>query len=330
MLPSLSKVSNVRLVSKLKSLRDSENVTLANIVLCLSEIDFRQLYRDLGYSSLFTFCREGLGYSEGSAYRRAQAARALKTNPEIYELIKSGKISLCAISEIVKVEDKSAKKELLQTSEGKSKVEIQCMTAKYLPALPPKRDSIRVKVIENSKENLPDQNNPNSNQKETRFNFAMEVDGEFMRLYNEAKEFIGHVPAREVFKRVLSEFVGRRNKLKRTVKVAEPSNSRFIPKAVKIEVIERDKNQCAFVAKDGKRCSERHGLEIDHIKPHAVGGTNAKENLRLLCRTHNLLKAEEFFGKLEVEKYVSLKKRVRVNGRAGFLVKEFSPSYYST
>lgn len=80
-------------------------------------------------------------------------------------------------------------------------------------------------------------------------------------------------------------------------------NSRFIPKAVKMEVRKRDNGQCSFISKDGKRCRERHALEIDHIKPYSIGGTNGIENLRLLCPTHSKLSAENFFGKEKINAY---------------------------
>ena len=83
MLVSLKNITNEILVANLKSMKDKENATLAEIVHYLSELDCRQIYRDLGYSSLFSFCTEGLGYSESSASRRIQAARSLKANLRI-------------------------------------------------------------------------------------------------------------------------------------------------------------------------------------------------------------------------------------------------------
>ncbi|UCH83584.1 MAG: HNH endonuclease, partial [Candidatus Latescibacterota bacterium] len=38
------------------------------------------------------------------------------------------------------------------------------------------------------------------------------------------------------------------------------------------------------------------GLEIDHIEPHARGGANAANNLRLLCGRHNRLEAKRVLG----------------------------------
>lgn len=78
-------LTNSELLGELKALRKNECQAIADIVLHLAELDKRGLYRDAGYSSLFNYCREALGYSEGSAQRRITAARCLHKNPEIYE-----------------------------------------------------------------------------------------------------------------------------------------------------------------------------------------------------------------------------------------------------
>ena len=54
--------------------------------------------------------------------------------------------------------------------------------------------------------------------------------------------------------------------------------------------------QCEYTGPEGVRCTARVGLEIDHIKPHGKGGSSGEENLRVLCRGHNLLLAEREFG----------------------------------
>jgi hypothetical protein len=82
-------------------------------------------------------------------------------------------------------------------------------------------------------------------------------------------------------------------------KVANP-RGRYIAKAVKREVFERDGGRCSFVDERGRRCSERKGLELDHVVPFARGGSSTAENLRLRCRAHNQLHAEISFGPLFV------------------------------
>jgi hypothetical protein len=72
--------------------------------------------------------------------------------------------------------------------------------------------------------------------------------------------------------------------------------SRDIPRHVQRAVSQRDGGQCAFVSKDGHRCTERTFLEFHHIVPYARGGLATVENISLRCRRHNQYEADLVFG----------------------------------
>jgi hypothetical protein len=72
--------------------------------------------------------------------------------------------------------------------------------------------------------------------------------------------------------------------------------SRDIPRHVQRGVSQRDGGQCAFVSRDGHRCTERTFLEFHHILPYAKGGRATIENISLRCRRHNQCEAELAFG----------------------------------
>ena len=78
--------------------------------------------------------------------------------------------------------------------------------------------------------------------------------------------------------------------------------SRYIPKAVRREVMQRDGGRCAFVGVNGVRCSERRGLQFDHIVAFAHGGTNEASNLRVVCFKHNQYCAEQLFGEEKIRR----------------------------
>ena len=80
--------------------------------------------------------------------------------------------------------------------------------------------------------------------------------------------------------------------------------SRYIRVAVRDQVLGRASHQCEYHTKDGRRCSERTSLEIDHQIPFARGGTNNPENLRVLCRAHNLFVAEQTYGETFVREKI--------------------------
>ncbi len=63
-----------------------------------------------------------------------------------------------------------------------------------------------------------------------------------------------------------------------------------------VRVLERACYQCEYTGPGGVRCTARAGLEIDHRDPYAKGRAASEENLRALCRAHNLFSAAREFG----------------------------------
>ncbi|WP_242342189.1 HNH endonuclease, partial [Anaeromyxobacter terrae] len=82
-----------------------------------------------------------------------------------------------------------------------------------------------------------------------------------------------------------------------------PTATSTIPAIVRRAVWKRDGGRCAWVGPDGCRCSSRWKLELDHIQPAALGGASTIDNLRLVCRAHNLLHAERTFGREHMERF---------------------------
>ncbi len=93
--------------------------------------------------------------------------------------------------------------------------------------------------------------------------------------------------------------------------------SRHIPAAVKRAVWLRDGGRCAFVSRQGRRCTEDGFLEFHHIAPYAAGGETATENIQLRCRAHNGYEADLHFGPRHLG-------TVR-EGRASYLVPATQP-----
>ena len=81
--------------------------------------------------------------------------------------------------------------------------------------------------------------------------------------------------------------------------------ARYIPRDVRRSVIARDGVRCTWRGSDGKRCNCRAWLELDHIIPRSLGGSNDPANVRLLCRFHNRLAAEQAFGRHTIVRIVA-------------------------
>ena len=99
---NIEKLSDQDLTATLDSIALRERENTVELLRHLIEFDSRKLYRELGYPSLFEFCTGRLKLSHGSAYRRVSAARCLKENPELAEMLVSGKVSLCTVATAAK------------------------------------------------------------------------------------------------------------------------------------------------------------------------------------------------------------------------------------
>ena len=78
--------------------------------------------------------------------------------------------------------------------------------------------------------------------------------------------------------------------------------SRHIPAAVKRSVWKRDQGQCAFVGRNGQRCTERGRLEFHHVHAYALGGPATIDNIALRCRAHNAHESRLLFGQTNGKK----------------------------
>ena len=91
--------------------------------------------------------------------------------------------------------------------------------------------------------------------------------------------------------------------------------SRHVPSEIRRAVYERDGGQCAFVSKDGRRCEERGGLELDHVEGFARLPEHSVAGIRLLCKRHNVFEAERLYGKALMDEKKACPRTVASTGR---------------
>lgn len=81
-------------------------------------------------------------------------------------------------------------------------------------------------------------------------------------------------------------------------KAATVKHTRYVQAEMKREVRKEAGHQCMYKTANGVRCSQTAYLEIDHVRPWAMGGSSKKKtNLRVLCRAHNQMLAKQYFPK---------------------------------
>ncbi len=95
----------------------------------------------------------------------------------------------------------------------------------------------------------------------------------------------------------------RARRAERTRKPRPAGERESVPADVRRAVWERDRGRCTYVSPEGRRCESRFQLEFDHIEPVALGGRSTVENVRLRCKPHNGLHAEEVFGRAHMARF---------------------------
>jgi 5-methylcytosine-specific restriction endonuclease McrA len=83
----------------------------------------------------------------------------------------------------------------------------------------------------------------------------------------------------------------------------ENENDRYVPAAVKRAAWERDQGRCTWPMGDGEVCGSTQRLEFDHDLEVSLGGKPTIGNIRLLCKSHNLMKAEQRLGRSFMAKF---------------------------
>src|ERR1700678_1875840 len=96
----LSEISDADLLINTKSLVGEEKRITQNVLDHLEEIEKRRLYLQKGFSSLYDYCIEELGYSESSANRRISAMRIIKKIPEARERLAIGAVNLSTLTQL--------------------------------------------------------------------------------------------------------------------------------------------------------------------------------------------------------------------------------------
>ena len=294
----LCECTDEALLDQVTKLVGSHRVLTAKLVAHLAEIEARRLHLLAGFSSMFDFCTKSLHLGEGEAFRRILAARLGRRFPVVYRLLASGAVTLSTLEHLREWLTAENHEELFAAVANKSKLEVQALLAARFPR-PDKPSRIRRSTIE-----------PHS---ESRFAIEFTASAVLREKLERCRDLLSHAnPSRDlgvVIERAVDLLLEDLEK-RRLARVRRPGRARNAPQgrpsgitnAARRAVFERDGMQCTYVAADGRRCDARAFLELDHVEPRALGGSNEARNLRVRCRAHNQLWAEQCFGRERVER----------------------------
>ena len=295
----------LKLTELIKTERKVTNEILALINLALEQ----RSYLDLGFSSMFDWLVKGFGFSSSSAYRRIEAARLLKSVPDAFEKLETGKVNLSTLSKaqnIIRQQEKlsgeklsnDTKNNVVNSIEQKTVLEAEQVLISMFPETASEINQERHKVID-----------------ENQIRHQMNLSNEAAENLRRGKEVLSHkfpnATDAEIVTFALEILLNKFDPLRKAV---EKEKDNFQPNyspqkttaaaAVKRLKFQEGQARCSYQDPvTGQKCGSAYQVQLDHIVPKALGGSSHSSNFRLLCRPHNLLMAERVFGKKIMNSY---------------------------
>jgi len=325
----LTELSDAQLLDSLKSLVGQGRSLLARLLAHLVEVEERRLHLDVACPSIIQSCMHRLGMSEDEACRRIHAARLAHRFPDLLVRIERGELTLSTVGLLRDILTESNYAEVVEAAAGKTKAQVQALLAKLSPKpdvpaaiIPvPMQAAIPALVSAAGPTAVPaatgaPQLAPLS---ETRHRVQFTASDELRKKLERAQDLMRHANAdgdlAVVVERAVDLLIEKLEK-QRLGKTSRPREAPVgsagrvvreaagVSRATRRAVFERDGARCTFTDAEGHRCPATTWLELDHIDPRARGGSDDLANLRVRCRAHNQLYAEQVFGKEHVERKI--------------------------
>jgi 5-methylcytosine-specific restriction endonuclease McrA len=265
---NLSQISDQVLLLNAKALASQERDVVTKILHHLREIETRRLFCDLKYQSLFDYAVHELKYSEGQASRRIQAMRAMVAVPEIESKMASGELSVSNAAMVQTAFIKSGKKmnrrDMLKKVEGLTTRQAQAVVG--VPKKEITLDMIGDDVLRAK---------------------LKRIVGKYAHTASTLEGVLHLLADRDLSAPVSSQV--QRN--------ATPASESNVGLATNRKRILAKADKCSG-------CGSHYALQIDHIVPRALGGSDSPSNLRLLCRSCNQRSAIRHFGVAKMSHYL--------------------------
>jgi hypothetical protein len=326
---SKSFMTNDEIETRLHSFVSDERKLTAEILDLINQADQRKIYLTRGYGSLFDWLTQSYNYSEAAAQRRIQAARLLRSVPDISRKVSTGEVNLTTLAKAqsaIRYQEKTsglllthaAKAQVIEKIENKSGRETERALLGLFPNLALRADFERRTVLNESVSKL-----------------SLSLSGEALKDLERVKELLSHALPEANFAQVIAylakNFLKKKDPLasvdkneKKKVSVTRPTESsaaakpcvkvsktkesidvplishvsvKTLSQSLRREILRKAGGRCSYKdLKTGRVCGSTYQIEVDHIWPKALGGGNEESNLRCLCRKHNQLMAEQALG----------------------------------
>jgi hypothetical protein len=250
-------LSDSKILSEILIVRKNEKRFTLKVLEYLEEIDRRRLYLNTGSRTLFNYCVNILGYSYGEANIRVSTVRLVKKEPIARKKIENGELSLTnadQLQKFIKIEKPSdqLKKKLIDDLTDKTKRQAEQILLEHAKKKP---KFLRLTIPEYI----------------------------FIKL-QKVQKLLGDYSELEIIQALLEQKI-REVEFSKTPRASRGSrNQNYVSRELRKYVFERAKNQC-------EKCGNIIRLEVDHIRPIALGGQSHPANLQILCEGCNKKKA---------------------------------------
>ena len=317
-------LQNPALHENLKALSLEERRLTHEIILHIMEVDRRKLYSEMNYPSLFEYLVKEMGYSNGSAQRRIDAARLMIQVPGLGKKIEQGCVKLSQVTQAQKAfrlfqktnqsrVSAEIKQDLIEKLENKTFQETEQLIAQ----------AFDLPLLNFEKTRM---------QKDASIRLEMTFSKQEMEILEYAKTLLSHTLAQSSdsgkFKSLLlycakkviqqktgvrksdqtSDGAGDRNSVRSTTATTSTTTTaaatvaseskETLPQTLPLKSVLKKQilnwDQCCQYQTPltREKCQSKYFLEIDHIQPRWAGGQNKVQNLRILCRAHNQYRYE--------------------------------------
>jgi hypothetical protein len=308
--------------TQLGKLLQVERQSVVAFILALVDFDSQEGWKALGYTSLWGYLSRELRMSDAMVATRVAAAQLARRYPQVGDLLREGKLCVTAMPRLATILTDANCADVLAEAIGKSKRDIDRLVATIAPQ-PERREvvqklELRTFAVEKSRiSEAPPRLAPTAKAfsaelvSATRFRIHLDVPEEFMTLLEQARDALSHTSPSggkvEVLMEGLRRIVRDRDRRMGLVekpratpkeRAPKPPWKREAPSAQTKRIVwKRVQGRCQAQLALGGICGSTRKLEFHHLLELARGGPTTAENLSLRCKAHNLLAAQETFGR---------------------------------
>jgi len=251
----------------------------AELLAVLQEVDNHKVFRELGFSSLFEYCLRALLLSESVAFNFITVARKAREVPLLKKEISEGKLSVTQARRITPILTKENQTLWIE----RAKTLKQRNLEREIAAVRPQAATLeKMRFVQKD-----------------RIQFQCGISQALMAKLKRVQDLLCQkkqkaVSLEETLEIMAECYLEKEDPLRKISKKPDLSQVSLregkrvaIPISIQRAVIQRDKAQCSFVDRAGKRCEETRWLHKHHRQAVSQGGAHSADNIALLCFHHH-------------------------------------------